>query len=108
MQLSRPLPRHTCYRDTSGRVRPLVKECGCITHEGPHWLDSDRSWRESNRRIITDRPDAVTVLTLRAFAAEEVARLREKGWAMKTNLVAALLTDEEVAALTPASELVPA
>lgn len=77
---------HALYAD--GTVRPLEKDCGCLTHEGPHWLHMDAVLRGLNGPLL-EMGQAV------AFAQEEAARLREKFVQMERQGILRLLTPAE-------------
>lgn len=51
----------------------MNNDCGCIGHEGPHWLHMDKLWREMNRKLL-DGGDSLGMI---GFAKEEIARLNE-------------------------------
>lgn len=57
----------------------LTKDCGCVTHGGPHWLHTDRLWRERNRALLVQAgatTDPVASLqAYHAYLTEEHARL---------------------------------
>lgn len=55
----------------------LEKDCSCIVHEGPHWIYCDTQWRKSNLRHRDT--------SIRGFIVEEVARLNEKEYQMRTH-----------------------
>jgi len=82
-------------RLTNGTIVTLEKDCGCIIHDGPHWLHADAVWKRLNnehkdklgRRIeelmaakeALRQPDIWNVeLAWRAYAKEEQMRLAEK------------------------------
>jgi hypothetical protein len=56
---------------TTGDTIELVKDCDCITHEGPHWLHMDRLTHQMNRRML-DRNNT------QGFMSAEIVRLEEK------------------------------
>lgn len=56
---------------TTGEVVELVKDCGCLVHQGPHWIDVDEMDRRSNKEIL-DRG------CWRGFVIEDLARLQRK------------------------------
>ena len=92
---------YTCARLTSGQIVPLRKDCECVTHTGPHWLDTDRAWREANRL-----PANPSMLALHGHAQEEIMRLGELRRAMEREHIAQLLTDEDVTALRASGEAI--
>jgi hypothetical protein len=102
--LRAPIPSFVCFRGRDGRLHPLKKDCECIAHEGPHWLEADRSWREANRRIITDHPESASAITLHQFGVEERACLRQKATAMEAAGVEILLDEDAALALQSAGE----
>lgn len=62
-------------------------DCGCLTHDGPHWRHMDALWRERNLAIL-ERAKALPLetpqdgwrhhLALLAFVQEESRRLHDK------------------------------
>lgn len=79
-------------RLTDGSVVELVKDCGCVIHEGPHWLHMDEVSKRLNQPL---REKALTGSQLAAYAlaTEEIARLREKRYQMESRRIAQLLPD---------------
>jgi len=73
---------------TDGRVVSLIKDCACITHEGPCWLHTDQLHRMEQRRHL----DAGN---WRGWLAVEGLRLREKIWAMQSRGIVRLLADSD-------------
>lgn len=73
-------------RLTDGTVIELVKDCGCLTHEGPHWLHMDDMYRRLNQPL-RDRALAGDLLAVSALATEEIARLREKRHQMESRRI---------------------
>lgn len=55
-------------------LRTLPKDCDCLSHNEPHWLYMDKLIFQRNLHILR-RGGALSV---RAFALEEAARLKEK------------------------------
>lgn len=53
------------------RIADLPKDCGCITHDGPHWLHMDLMDRERNARLLWP-PSESSYL---AYAQAEARRL---------------------------------
>lgn len=67
--------------------RHTLKDCACVTHDGPHYLRRDSVLKAINRRmyerLVAARPkDAVGMMELRAgfrsFGEQERVRLAEK------------------------------
>lgn len=52
----------------------LPKDCGCITHDGPHWLHMDRVKFQMDLDILKRGGR----LAFHAFAVEEAMRLADK------------------------------
>lgn len=69
-----------------GSIVNLAKDCSCIDHEGPHWLHSDRLFRQLNLQLL-----GPSMLQTQAFAIEEQARLTLKLSMMKAKRIAELL-----------------
>jgi len=113
-QLSVPLPVMVFARLTCGRLVRLTKDCGCITHEGPHWLHTDRAYREANRKLVLDAfaksPGIYggVLGAMRGFAGEERARLNAKLFAMKSRGISELFTEDEGCAIQAGGEPVVA
>lgn len=61
-------------RMKDGSIVELSKDCGCITHEGPHWIHADDLYREANKLLSS----ACTQLASAGFAIEEQVRLQLK------------------------------
>ena len=70
-----------------GSVVELEKDCGCVTHVGPHWLHMDEMDRERNLKMKA-RGD---MLSLLGFSREEHARLGRKIHEMKTRKIKRLI-----------------
>ncbi len=96
-------PTHA--RLTDGSVVELVKDCGCVTHEGPCWLHMDHLMRAQNRRLLASlqaqaagrtNPGSWAVLC-DAYMRDEMARLREKRQEMERRGIVELLCAGEVA-----------
>lgn len=96
--MARPLPVYVCAKLESGEIKRLAKDCSCITHEGPHWLMADRSWKEQNRKLFTSvPPESISSLTFMAYAEEERARLASLKHSFQSNQIAQLFTEEQFA-----------
>jgi hypothetical protein len=95
-------PTHARLTDES--VVELLKDCGCVTHEGPHWLHYDHLIRAQNRRLLVRLQAQAAAPTdvgswavlCDAYAREELARLREKRQEMEQRGIVELLHTEEV------------
>jgi hypothetical protein len=77
-------------RLTDGSLIELVKDCDCLTHEGPHWLHMDALARRINQPLF-DRAATGAPMAVAALATEEIARLRLKRYEMKSRRIAQLL-----------------
>jgi hypothetical protein len=96
-------PTHA--RLVDGSVVPLVKECSCVVHEGPCWLNYDHIVRTQNRRLLASiqakaaGPTDVGMWACLcdAYVHEELARVREKRREMERQGIAELLRTGEVA-----------
>jgi len=55
--------------------RLVPKDCGCITHEGLHWIHHDKWWFEHNLDILRS---GLNALSRYAFLQNECLRLQEK------------------------------
>ncbi len=93
-QLRKPIVVYSCARLNTGELVVLPKDCGCITHEGPHWLDYDRTIKKINNDIILNQ-GRVTMLGIMGYQQEERARLNELLFQFKKHNIAKLLTLEE-------------
>lgn len=78
----------THYEMENGEIVPAANDCGCITHNGPHWCHMDDWWRERNATF-----DQSTEAGLRAFISEEYRRLREKRHNMESLKIVRLIRD---------------
>lgn len=74
---------------TNGEIVELEKDCGCIIHEGPHWLHMDAVDKDLNQQYL--RPD---FLSLHAFAAAEQRRLEIKLREMESRGIARIIREE--------------
>lgn len=72
----------------SGEIVTIEKDCECITHNGPHWVHMDRTWKKMNQEMPATSP-----LTLHARAEAEVRRLDEKGRMMKSLGIVRLIAE---------------
>lgn len=84
------MPVHAEHRD--GRVIVLEKDCGCLGHDGPHWLHMNDLWRASNRTLLpildASCPEATWTPLFAAYAEQEHLRLTEWLWQMQSrNLI---------------------
>jgi hypothetical protein len=97
------LPTHA--RLVDGSVVPLVKDCSCVVHEGPCWLNYDHIVRTQNRRLLASiRAQAARptdpgswAFLCDAYVHEELARVREKRREMERRGIAGLLYAEPAA-----------
>ena len=64
-------------RLSDGSVVELEKDCGCVIHEGPHWLHMDEVDKQLNARL-RERAFKGEFLAVHAFALAEARRLGEK------------------------------
>jgi len=76
--------------NTDGQIVTLEKDCRCQSHEGPHWLDASKRWRQRNLNI-----DCSTSLGVMAKAQEEIRRLDEKLFHMQKNGIVQLLNGDD-------------
>lgn len=86
------VPTHALLKD--GTVIELIKDCGCITHEGPHWLHMDRLDRAHALGLLPPgglQASRIDRLALMGFIAEEIARLGEKRYQMLARGIEKLL-----------------
>lgn len=77
-------PTHAEYAD--GSIRKLEKDCGCVIHDGPHWVHRDLV----SRRIHEARGDV----------DGEIARLDQKMREMENAGIVRLLTAEQATKAT--------
>lgn len=77
---------------TDGSIITLDGPCeaGCITHTGPHWVQSDALHRRMNRRFLEGE---ITAGKAAAFATAEIDRLREKRYQMESRGIVRLIQD---------------
>ena len=64
------------FKLADGTIVEAVKDCGCVDHDGPHWLYMDDLWKASNQKLR----DAGNV---RGFIVAELHRLKEKRFSME-------------------------
>ena len=69
----------------TGEIVELPKDCGCVIHEGPHWLHMDDVRHDLNRRLLDTSP--------MGFAIEEQARLGDKLHEMTTRGIKRLIKE---------------
>jgi hypothetical protein len=62
------------FRLKGGAIVDSVKDCSCVTHEGPHWLYADTLYREANQRLLS----ASNPFAPSGFAIEEQVRLQTR------------------------------
>jgi hypothetical protein len=106
-------PAYVCARLTTGQIVPLRKDCECITHTGPHWLNATEDRRASNRELLDRAQRSANAgnnmdatLALHGLANEEIARLRELAFQFRKHGIAQLLTPADVDAIRAAGEAV--
>jgi len=75
-------------RLTNGSIVPLLKDCGCGTHDGPHWLHMDRIDRDQNKSLLDG---ATSSAEIKAFMEAEQRRLAEKLREMKARNIEEIL-----------------
>lgn len=75
-------------RLADGSIIPLLKDCGCGTHEGPHWLHMDSIDRDQNRSLLNG---ATSSAEIKAFMESEQRRLAEKLREMKARNIEEIL-----------------
>lgn len=63
-----------------GAKKPRDNDCGCLTHDGPHFLHMDEYTRQANRKLLHWAQDggAMAEVYLYRFCELELIRLREK------------------------------
>lgn len=71
----------------SGETVEAAKDCECNTHNGPHWIHTDRIWKEHNLSL----KEKGTELALRGYIQEEIARLNDKKWQMQAHGIAEIV-----------------
>jgi hypothetical protein len=88
---------------TTGEIVELQKDCGCLHHDGPHWLYIDLQWHKDNRELLYDENGEVrsslhsheVYLAMRGYAIEELARLRNFGNDMKRHKIKRLIREPD-------------
>lgn len=72
----------------NGETVPLEKDCGCVIHDGPHWLHMDDVDERLNRPLRERAMRGESMVVIQAYAQAELRRLREKGREMaRRNIV---------------------
>lgn len=99
-------PVYSAGRLRCGTATVLRKDCSCETHDGPHFLHADRSWRNANRRMVLDIKGGPNWLSLVGYGSEEQIRLRALRESMEAKGIFSLLTEEDVLSLRAAGEAV--
>lgn len=56
----------------------LEKDCGCITHEGPHWLHMDRLTHSLNIGMLPTEESTEGIAVAHCFIESEIRRLAKK------------------------------
>ena len=75
-------------RLADGSIIPLPKDCGCQTHDGPHWLHMDGIDRSLNRSLLDGATNSEQI---QAYAKAEQRRLKEKLREMKARNIVEIL-----------------
>ena len=80
----------------SGETVVLLKDCDCVTHDGPHWVHADEAWREANRNMFaraqsTGTPADLAHYACHGFAVEELARLTSLEHSLRHRRIARLV-----------------
>jgi TusA-related sulfurtransferase len=70
----------------SGETIELVKDCNCLTHDGPHWLHFDDTYKSQNKKLLQGERPCPS-----GFAIEEIARLNMKTAAMSSRNIVELI-----------------
>lgn len=82
-----------------GSIVELVKDCGCLHHEGPHWLHMNKV--EEALNLADAGPDVIArsgrmaPLLAHHFAQLEVKRLEDLGARMRENGIIELMGEGE-------------
>ena len=77
-------------RLANGQIITLEKDCGCIIHEGPHWLHMDEVSRKLNYQILERGGQFAGI----AFAREERVRLQNKERNMTTRNIVEIIRED--------------
>lgn len=80
----------TRARLASGEIVVLEKDCGCVIHDGPHWLHMD----DMDKRLaapLRERALRGEFLAVHAYAQAEQRRLNTKLQEMETRRIEEIL-----------------
>lgn len=85
-------------RLNSGEIITLVKDCECVTHEGPHFLHMNEfdklASREIFRRVLSGEWNPPTAEhAAEAAMISEAARLQRLQYAMESRGIAELIDE---------------
>lgn len=82
-------------RFKDGTTKELEKDCGCLTHNGPHFLHDNRLWKQRNQKL-KDRGNYLSIL---GFVNQEIDRLAEIAYQYKARGIKEILHErpEELA-----------
>ena len=80
----------------TGEIVTLQKDCGCVTHNDPHWTYMDRVAADLNSRLLepTGKTPEQRWHGLHGAAIEEGARLAQKLRDMQRRGIVRLIPDE--------------
>jgi hypothetical protein len=76
------------YKLTSGKIIDAEKDCNCITHSDPHWINEDKMWKDRNDLLLDHG-------NFYAYAKEEQLRLKYKEWFMRVHYIEEIIQDED-------------
>lgn len=71
------------FKLSNGDIVEAIKDCQCVTHEGPHWLHMDDLHKTKNQQYKENNP--------RAFIIGEQARLKNKLYEMTSRQITEIL-----------------
>ncbi len=72
---------------TTGEIIELVKDCDCVTHNGPHWLHTNDLWKERNRKLL--EADSYY-----GHINEEIARLNDKEYELVSRGIEEIIRED--------------
>jgi len=78
---------------TNGTTIELVKDCECLTHDGPHWVHMDRLWYERNMALLNGEWSQQKAF---ALASQELHRLTDKRRTMERLGIKRIVPSEAV------------
>lgn len=73
----------------SGEIIDLVKDCECITHDGPHFLHMNQLDKEQSQKYLNMKTNGGSL----AFAQNEIARLNRLDYELRARKIVKLISE---------------